>query len=142
MTTIAFDGKSLCADTRSTAGGFPYALIKAYQLKDGRLYAGTGSAEESKAVQLWLESGGEKPTVKDYVGIVVGADGSIWRYEDKLVPFQVTAPFHAIGSGRDYAIAAMHMGKTAREAVELACLYDVYTGGPITELTLDRCNAP
>lgn len=140
MTTIAFDGKSLCADTRGTAGGFPFTNDKAYRLKDGRLYAGSGDAQDCTAVRLWLESGGDKPSCKDFVGMVIGADGSIWRYEDKLVPFQVTAPFHAIGSGRDYAIAAMHMGKTAREAVELACLYDVYTGGPITELTLDSRN--
>lgn len=138
MTTIAFDGKSLCADTRGTSGGFPFTNDKAYRLKDGRLYAGSGDAQDCEAVRVWLESGGEKPTVKDFVGMVIGADGSILHYEDNLVPFQVTTRFHAIGSGRDYAIVAMHMGKTAREGVELACLYDVYTGGLITELTLER----
>jgi len=114
----------------------PYRLNKAYRLKDGRLYAGSGNAEDCAAVRIWLESGGEKPKIENYAGIVIGADGSIWRYEDKLVPLHVSGPFHATGSGRDYAMAAMHMGKSAREAVELACVYDIYTGGPITEITL------
>lgn len=136
MTTCAWDGKTLAADTRGTVGGFPFTKTKAYRLKDGRLYAGSGDAEDCAAVRIWLETGGEKPKVENFVGMVIGADGSIWRYEDKLVPFQINQPFHAIGSGRDYAIAAMHMGKSAIEAVELACLYDVYTGAPITELSL------
>lgn len=137
MTTIAWDGKTLAADTRATAGGFAFGNDKAVRLKDGRLYAGSGSAEDCEAVRIWLETGGDKPTLKDYVGLVIGSDASIWRYEDKLVPFQVTSPFHAVGSGRDYAIAAMHMGKTAREAVELASVYDIYTGGPVTEIALN-----
>lgn len=137
MTTIAWDGRTLAADTLATAGGLAYGIVKAVRLKDGRLYAGSGAAEDCQAVLNWLYSGGEKPTVKDYAGIVIGADLSIWRYEDKLVPFPVTDRFHAIGSGRDFAIAAMHMGKTAREAVELAIVYDIYTGGPITELTIE-----
>ena len=137
MTTIAWDGRTLAADTRATACGLAYGIVKAVRLKDGRLYGASGAADDCKAAQNWLDSGGEKPTVKDYAGIVIGADLSIWRYEDKLVPFPVTDRFHAIGSGRDFAIAAMHMGKTAREAVELAIVYDIYTGGPITELTIE-----
>lgn len=137
MTTCAWDGKTLAADTRCTAGGFPYAGTKAYRLKDGRLYAASGSAEECESVRIWLESGGDRPKVENFCGIVIGADCSIWRYEDKLVPFQVETAFHAIGSGRDYAMAALHMGKSAREAVELAMIYDIYTGGPITEIALE-----
>ena len=86
---------------------------------------------------MWLE-GGEKPTVKDFAAMLIGPNKQCYRLEDKLVAFQVESSFHAVGSGRDFAIAAMHLGKTAREAVELACLYDIYTGGPITEITLDE----
>lgn len=51
---------------------------------------------------------------------------------------RVDSAFHAVGSGRDFAIAAMHYGKSAREAVELACLYDVSTGLPLTEISYKR----
>ena len=136
MTTCAWDGHTLAADTRNTSRGLPFQSTKAFRLKDGRLYAGSGSAEDSQAVKAWLESGADKPKVENFVGIVIGHDGSIWRYEDKLVAFQINEPFHAIGSGRDFAIAAMSLGKTARDAVELASRFDIYTGGPITELRI------
>lgn len=136
MTTCAWDGQTMAADTRGTAGGMPLCTTKAFRLKDGRLYAASGDAQDAAQVRNWLDSGGDKPDVKDFTAMVIGADGSIWRYENKLVPFQILAKFHAIGSGRDYAMAAMHFGKTAREAVEFAALYDIWTGAPIDEVTL------
>jgi hypothetical protein len=142
VTTCAWDGKTLAADTRANSGGMPYQTLKVYKLSDGRLYAGCGAAEDLQAVRIWLESGGDKPTPKDFVGLVIGPNRQWSRYEDKLVPIPVQNSFHAVGSGRDYAIAAMHLGKTAREAVELACLYDIYTGSPITEVSLDDPSRP
>ena len=38
---------------------------------------------------------------------------------------------HAIGSGRDYALTAMHLGKTAAEAVEIASRFDNNTDNRI-----------
>ena len=37
----------------------------------------------------------------------------------------------AIGSGRDFAYAAMDCGCSAKEAVKIACNRDIYTGGKI-----------
>lgn len=42
--------------------------------------------------------------------------------------------FDAIGSGSDFARAAMHLGHTAREAVEVACKLSVWCNEPIIEL--------
>ena len=42
--------------------------------------------------------------------------------------------FVADGSGRDFAIAAMALGRTARQAVALAARFDVYTGGGIDSI--------
>lgn len=39
-----------------------------------------------------------------------------------------------MGSGRDFAIAAMHCGKTAREAVEIASLYENGCGNGVDVL--------
>lgn len=47
----------------------------------------------------------------------------------------------AIGSGRDFALAAMDMGATAKEAVEVAAKRDVYTGGTIRTLVIDEARA-
>lgn len=44
-------------------------------------------------------------------------------------------PF-ATGSGRDFALAAMDMGASAKQAVKVASRRDVYTGGKIRTLTI------
>ena len=44
--------------------------------------------------------------------------------------------FDAIGSGSDFARAAMHLGHSAREAVEVACKLSVWCSEPITELSV------
>ena len=41
---------------------------------------------------------------------------------------EIRMPFYAVGSGRDFAIGAMHCGKTPAEAVEIASKYDLKTG--------------
>lgn len=44
--------------------------------------------------------------------------------------------FAAVGSGRSFALTAMHLGKTAKQAVVVASQLDLYTGGEIKEMTL------
>lgn len=134
MTTIAFDGTTLAADTKNCVGGMPFPSTKAFRLKDGRLFGGSGCAEDCVAVKEWLD-GGDKPTVKEFAALLIEGE-QVYRLEDRLIKIPVEARFHAVGSGRDYAMAAMHLGKTAREAIEIASLYDIYTGAPITELRI------
>lgn len=56
----------------------------------------------------------------------VGADFSVSMHED----------FTSIGSGSPFAITAMHLGKSARQAVETASELDMYTGGEVKEMSL------
>ena len=42
----------------------------------------------------------------------------------------------AVGSGRDFALAAMHLGKSAEEAVLVAAEFDPGTGNGVDTLTL------
>lgn len=44
--------------------------------------------------------------------------------------------FHAVGSGRDYALAAMHLGLSARDAVGVAMEFDLNTGGELQEVAV------
>lgn len=52
--------------------------------------------------------------------------------------FSVTASgeFDSIGSGSPFAMTAMHLGKTAKAAVEIAKELDLYTGGLVKEMTV------
>lgn len=42
--------------------------------------------------------------------------------------------FGAIGSGSPYANTAMHLGRTAKQAVEIATELDLYSGGEVKEM--------
>lgn len=44
--------------------------------------------------------------------------------------------FTAIGSGSEFAITAMHLGKSARQSVVVATELDLYTGGEVKELVV------
>lgn len=48
-------------------------------------------------------------------------------------PVEVDEEFWAIGSGCKAALAAMHLGKSAIEAVEVAAKVDTYTRGPFVK---------
>lgn len=69
VTTIAWDGKTLAADTRNTVGGFAFSALKIWRLSNGRLFGAAGNAEDCEAARIWLEhEEGKKPEVKDYTG--------------------------------------------------------------------------
>lgn len=139
MTTIAWDGRTLAGDQLADRGGLQHMVTtKVWRLDDGRLYGGSGDWPDVIAVRDWLNGKSDKPTViSDYAGILVGLDGSCEIVGARVdVRHPAPFPFFAVGSGRDYAIAAMHLGCSAAAAISVARLYDTYTGGEIIELEL------
>lgn len=136
MTTIAWDGQVLAADKQAESAGLKFRTTKIGRLKDGRLYGFAGEADYCREVVLWLE-GGAKPEQKDkddwWTVLVIGE--KIERFERRLVPIEVEEKTHALGSGRDYAMAAMYLGKSAEEAVLVAHRFDPATGSEVDTLT-------
>ncbi|MEO0348891.1 MAG: hypothetical protein AAF282_02440 [Cyanobacteria bacterium P01_A01_bin.15] len=45
--------------------------------------------------------------------------------------------FESIGAGEDFAKAALHLGHTPREAVEVACKLSIFCSAPISEITVE-----
>lgn len=141
MTTIAWDGRTLAADRQLTTSGVRYETTKAHRLRDGSLFASCGSLENNVAVRTWLNDGGDKPIIDkddDYDGVLIKPDGTAWILSKKLYFIAIESPCYATGSGRDFALIAMRMGKTAREAVELAAELCIFTGMGVTELVVER----
>lgn len=81
----------------------------------------------------WYQKGADlSDRPRDLDGGALVLDGSgIWRYESECYPFPILDEFAAIGSGGDAALAAMYMGATPAEAVEIACRVDLHTGPPV-----------
>lgn len=145
MTTIAWDGKTLASDTLAVSGGYVKRRVqKIFRLDNGDLFAAAGGYDELLSAYRYLNTSEDmKPTLEDFVGLLIRAvDGKAYRLEAAMVPSPILEPFHALGSGRDFAMMAMHLGKTAREAVELAMLFDAHTGGVIESMELPEAQSP
>jgi hypothetical protein len=69
--------------------------------------------------------------------LAIKHDG-LWIYESSIIPAKIKNDFWSIGTGANFAIAAMHLGASPREAVEIACLYDSSSYGPIDAIKLPR----
>jgi len=137
VTTIAFDGKTLAADSQTSL--YKGRAVKIHRLNDGSLYGASGNLSEGVAVRLWLNDPAlPMPKVADSFHAILIRDGQLFALENDLtlVPYQ--CKYFAVGSGREYAMAAMLLGKTAREAVEVAIQLDINSGGEIQSLPLEE----
>lgn len=140
MTVIAWDGKTLAADKRMVNCGRGSTCTKLYRVGENAV-AFSGDADGGREMLVWFRAGADPDKFparcrheKDWTLMVVANKDGLCFYERTPYPVQVEDPFFAAGSGGDYAMAAMHLGKTAREAAEIACLFDTGCGNGIDEL--------
>lgn len=156
MTTITYKDRKIASDGQISFGDRidNYSLKKVRKI-NGCLVGGAGRLSSVLQFFDWFQEWsdaqqvqGESPHVKvfvpegiddeDFYGLVVFADEVIFMYEGGKKSYQMTgSPHYAIGSGSDYALAAMDAGASADEAVAIAITRDVYTGGEIFIEELD-----
>lgn len=143
MTTIAWDGETFAADKRTSFGSRIATTIKIHRV-GAMLVGGSGGTAEIQEMVQWIKDGrnpdkfpaAQRDGATCTSMLVIQPDEPIWHYENSPYPLHIYNKQWAIGSGCNYAIAAMHLGKTAREAVEIACLFDSNSGNGVDELTL------
>lgn len=142
MTVIAWDGRILAADKQATTYNMRRTSTKIHRVPSG-LVALTGDAGHAHALFEWFRAARDPrayPRVQGeaqghlihftHEGVFVYA-GDAYGYCEPVLD-----PFIAFGSGRDYAMAAMHLGCDARRAVEVACVFDTSCGMGIDTLEL------
>lgn len=140
MTVIAWDGKTLAADKRVTYSGLHRTVTKIFRVRDA-LVAVSGNGALAETMLQWYRDGCDVekfPAMQrdkdEWIGMLVVNRAGVFSYERTPHPLKLEDTTAAMGSGRDYAIAAMHCGKTAREAVEIACIFDISCGNGIDTL--------
>lgn len=134
MTTIAWDGKRLAADSRASAGTRSHSTRKIERLADGSLFGFCGCLSYYTAVRDWIAAGADEsdpPKSRGSECIVVRNDNSVLVYENCKVSIPVTDSIAAIGTGAEYALGAMTVGASAAEAVAAACRFDPSSAPPI-----------
>ena len=142
MSVIAWDGHTLAADKRASLGTLIKTTTKIFRIGDS-LCAYAGDAAGGEEMLAWF-SNGAKPADfpagqrgDDWSGLLVIREGEILKYEQSPYPVRFEDKFFAIGCGRDFALAAMHLGHDARSAVEVAIALDSGCGNGIDMLRLD-----
>lgn len=141
MTVIAYDGHTLAADKRAVNNGVPFTVTKLFRVGDAAV-AYSGDASYGQQMLAWFIAGAVPEEYPDNDRddntcrtnlVVVDADG-LRVYESTPYPICIEDTFWAGGSGRDAALATLHLGGTAEEAVRVASLIDTGCGNGIDSL--------
>jgi len=136
MTTIAARASTgeIAADSM-VSGDDSFYLVKKLRKGQESIYGGCGDWDKLLKFYNSLESGADLDSDTDVTVLELRSDG-IWIYESTIIPAKIKNDFWAIGTGANFAIAAMHLGLNPAEAVKLACLYDTSSHEPIDVMSL------
>jgi ATP-dependent protease HslVU (ClpYQ) peptidase subunit len=146
MTTIAYSRALgvMAGDKMASTGDSKHGRVtKVFKIK-GSLIGFSGSLDVGVAILRWFENDCNEdywPELQyeslECNVLVVGPDGVVRVYERYPVPIVMEQNIHAIGSGRDFALAAMHLGFDPVKAVEVASELDGCTGGGVDVVYLN-----
>jgi ATP-dependent protease HslVU (ClpYQ) peptidase subunit len=148
----------MASDSKSTNddGAFCTRVKKIYRLESGALLGAAGDCDARDVIRLLEKVRTVKtlPTRQqladthcDFSGVLVLRNGEVFyidvgpmqigeAYEWAGSVVEVSERIAAVGSGQKFAIGAMAAGKSASEAVTIACRYDSFSGTPVHEVTL------
>lgn len=122
-----------------TCDGRRVGAMQKIHRTDFGLVAVAGQVSAVGVVVGWIARGAckdDKPEDDlDFTALWIKPDGIAWCVEADFNPYPLSGKC-TIGSGSDIALAALTLGKTAREAVELSIELDCRSGGEIQELRL------
>lgn len=144
MTTIAYKDGIIAYDSR-LSGGDNFILSDEFEKKvvvDKITYFFSGAVSDQKEfIDLYQRNDHSKRENCPNITALIYRDSLLYLSgfaEDRLYVMPVTYACEAIGSGWQFARAAMIMGASASEAVKTAMKLDMCTGGYVTEFVLGK----
>lgn len=142
MTTIAFDGKTLAADSRTLGSSMIRSeeTGKLFALPDGGWFAGCGGQEDVLLALRWMIAGmveAQKPALDDHFAGLILRGNRLYRVEKRLVEWECKAAHVAAGSGFELALGAMAAGADAIQAVKIAARFDPSTNARVQYVTVN-----
>ena len=142
MTTIVYDGKTLAVDSQQTQGSTICGLRNKIHDVGKYWFAGCGTTDGIETVKLYLMGVIPKPenlTDSDAdITLIEKETGKAFRVlGDTMVICPVEIPVFQ-GSGADVARGAYQICKDPIKALEAAIELDVFTGGPINMVKIEK----
>lgn len=135
MTTVAYRDGFLAADDQGTFNNLKVRIRKIYVINGvGAIGFSGDCAAIVKTASWWIDGRSTDPP--DHgdgdgcEGLLVTKDG-LFFLSKGVTPIQLYDEFFAIGSGTDFAMSAMSLGKNAKEAVEFASKFDAFTSDTV-----------
>ena len=145
MTIVVWANNILATDRAATDGTAKWKTDKAWYYGEGDnriILSGTGPLYTILAMREWYKGGAlENKFPKEQSSnpchfIVVSQKEGLTRYEQSPIAIHHGANACAFGDGRDVAYGALHMGATARQAVEAANAHSLHCGLGVAEYWL------
>lgn len=143
MTTIVTDSKQIAFDSMGVRGK---TIVNTPSMKmrekDEHYFFLSGACT---FMDLFIECFFSKEEAKEWDNVsafilkpdktiwVASFDGEGFVFEDYIMEGEI----YAIGSGEEFAISALDLGKTPKEAVEYAMTRDIYTGGDVNVFDIE-----
>ena len=142
LTTVACNREEMAADSQVNVGNTVVGETTKVRRVRGDLVGTCGKTADGILFREWYEAGavrgdgGAGPKLDgDFVALILRPEGVFVSHDDYvLVP--VERGEYAIGSGMDFALAAMRAGETPEGAVCIACDLDSGSGPPVVSMSL------
>lgn len=139
MTTIAWDGVMLAADTLATWGDSRDGHFVKIRKRGPILAGASGKVAHCQAFLDWFTAGmkGDPPKMPEGDNV---AFGMIVGFEDWILTWgplgweRVRSATYTMGSGASFADGALTMRAGAPAAVQVAMRHDTKSGGEVTVL--------
>ena len=129
MTTVAWDGETVAADSQIAASYIDPSGVNKLIKKRGKVYAMAGTYS-----QVYEYIINNKPiTCEESCCLIIDLKTKQAMIQEIGGMYPVKPPV-SIGSGSDFAITAMTLGKTAIEAVKIAIKLDPNSGGKVNSV--------
>lgn len=136
MTTIAYKDHIIAYDGFATSGNeiTENDFDKMFVVEDATFFMSGAISDFENFFSVFLY--GDRPTKNNECEGFVLYDKKLWKAAISPVSGFWKRPLslskhYALGSGEQFALTAMDLGKSAKEAIEVASSRDIYTGGLI-----------
>lgn len=144
MTVIAFDGRTLAADKQAGDSYVKCGKTTKIRKVRGHLVGCSGESAMAREFLHWFEAGADVATFPQVLRekepvitvMVITPERKIHTYHNTPFPVEWDNAVHAIGSGREAALAVMTLGYDAEKAVQIASVVCNGCGNGIDTLEL------
>jgi hypothetical protein len=147
MTTIAWDGRTVAADSQVAAGGVVVGSAQKLRHVGDTVYSLTGSGCLFDPMIKWAEAGltpEAKPVAEGDAAettLLIFRGGRAWMVKPVLPYLEELFAPDAWGAGAEIAIGALDHGASAEQAVQIAIKRSIHTGGAVQTIDLQNIEA-